>query len=257
MIEPVIFLRRPLQFQEICTVYPPSVNEVVDHPKSMQWFKLLTQSAEDIEDLYESNPDLKDATQPTPLEFILINCYKSSKFKQIISDAFEFFIHEPVTFLFEQKMIIIGAAQDLARISDFKQVRYLSEITFMDFQNRIRIAMGKEEVLPAPPDESPLVHRIKVAARRRARLAEKSKEKDGKGLSLTTILGAICCMGIGLTPLNIGEISYASIDVLMKLYQQKEKYQTDIDSLMAGANPKKVHPKYWIREKSEIHEVKV
>lgn len=257
MIEPAIFLRRPLQFQEICTVYPPSVNEVVDHPKSMQWFKLLTQSAEDIEDLYENNPDLKDATQPTPLEFILINCYKSSEFKQIISDAFEFFIHEPVTFLFEQKMIIIGAAQDLARISDFKQVRYLSETTFTDFQNRIRIAMGKEEVLPAPPDESPLVHRIKVAARRRARLAEKSKEKDGKGLSLTTILGAICCMGIGLTPLNIGEISYASIDVLMKLYQQKEKYQTDIDSLMAGANPKKVHPKYWIREKSEIHEVKV
>ena len=64
-------------------------------------------------------------------------------------------------------------------------------------------------------------------------------------------------MNMGLNPLNIGEISYASIDVLMTLYQQKEKYQTDIDSLMAGADPKKVHPKYWIREKSEIHELKI
>ena len=64
-------------------------------------------------------------------------------------------------------------------------------------------------------------------------------------------------MGIGLNPLNIGEISYASIDVLMNLYQQKEKYQTDIDSLVGGADPKKVHPKYWIRDKSEFNEIKI
>ena len=264
MIDPAIFLRRPVHFKSICTVYPPSVNDIVDNSKSIQLFKLLTYSAEDIEDFYFENAQKSNGENgavpkqiPTPLEFVLINCYQNEQFEKLIKEAFEFFIHESVNLLYEQKMILIGDAIDLAKITDFKQVRYLSEETFFDFQNVIRDSMGKDIVQKPNPDENPIVKRVKAAARKRKRLAEKNREKNGKGISLTTSLGAICCMGIGLTPLNIGEISYASIDVLMTLYQQKEKYQTDIDSLMAGANPKKVHPKYWIREKSDFHEVKV
>lgn len=54
-------------------------------------------------------------------------------------------------------------------------------------------------------------------------------------------------MGIGITPLNIGELSYASIGVIMNMMQDKEKYDIDIRSLLAGASSKKVKPKYWIR----------
>lgn len=264
MIDPAVFLKRPIHFQSICTIYPPSVQDIVDNPRSIQLFKLLTYSQEDVEDFFfesvKSSNGENGATEkktPTPLEFVLINCYQNKDFQNLVEQAFAFFIHEPVTFLYEQKLIIIGDAIDLSKISDFKQVRYLSEDSFFDFQNVIRSVMGKDLVQIPDPNENPIVKRVKAAARKRKRLAEKNREKSGKGISLTTSLGAICCMGIGLTPLNIGEISYASIDVLMTLYQQKEKYQTDIDSLMAGANPKKVHPKYWIREQSEFHELKV
>jgi hypothetical protein len=75
-------------------------------------------------------------------------------------------------------------------------------------------------VVPPDPNEDMIVKKVKAAARRRERL----KNKKSGGTSLTTLLGAICCMGIGLTPLNIGEISYASIDIIVSLYQQKEKY---------------------------------
>ena len=54
-------------------------------------------------------------------------------------------------------------------------------------------------------------------------------------------------MGIGITPLNIGELSYASIGVIMNMMQDKEKYDIDIRSLLARASSKKVKPKYWIR----------
>ena len=54
-------------------------------------------------------------------------------------------------------------------------------------------------------------------------------------------------MGIGLTPLNIGEISYACIQWLIAMYQQNEEYDIDIRSLLAGADSKKVKPKYWIK----------
>ena len=46
-------------------------------------------------------------------------------------------------------------------------------------------------------------------------------------------------MGFGLNPLNIGEISYASVPVLIRFYQEKDKYETDVKSLLAGADSKK------------------
>jgi hypothetical protein len=54
-------------------------------------------------------------------------------------------------------------------------------------------------------------------------------------------------MGLGITPLNIGEMSYAAVGILIRTYQEKEKYETDVRSLQAGADSKKIKPKYWIR----------
>lgn len=258
MIDPTVFLGLPIPFGNTCKVYPPKVKDVITNPKVMQLFKLLTYSQEDIEDLLNENKNDHGAPSkkmPTPLEFVLVNCYQSPEFRKLIEEAFACFIHEEVTFVYESKLILIGNVEDLAAVTDMKTFRYLSEENFFDFQNLVRGSMGVElEQLP-DPNENPITKRIKAAGRRRKRLAQKNKSK--KGISLTTSLGAICCMGIGLTPLNIGEISYASIDVIMTLYQQKEKYQTDIDSLMAGADPKKVHPKYWIRENSDFSEIKI
>lgn len=257
MIDPLTFLGLPLEFRSICKIYPPKVKDIISNPKAIQLFKLLTYSQEDIEDLLQQDQKdshgAPDKKIPTPLEFILINSYKNKEFSQLIEEAFQLFIHEPITLVYESKLILIGDVQDLATITDMKSFRYLSEDTFFEFQNLIRESMGAELASIPDPNENAIVKRVKAAGRRRKRLAAKSK----KGISLTTSLGAICCMGIGLTPLNIGEISYASIDVIMTLYQQKEKYQTDIDSLMAGADPKKVHPKYWIREKSDFSDIKI
>ena len=82
----------------------------------------------------------------------------------------------------------------------------------------------------------------------KARLRDKIKAKSNKNIKLESTLAAICCMGIGITPLNIGEITYGSIHILMSMYQGKEKYELDIDSLLAGADSKKVKPKYWIKD---------
>ena len=42
-------------------------------------------------------------------------------------------------------------------------------------------------------------------------------------------------------------MSYASIGILINTYQNKEKYETDIASIQAGADSKKINPKYWIK----------
>ena len=258
MTDPNVFLGLPLEFGNICKVYPPKVKEIVANAKILQLYKLLTYSQEDIEDLLSLAKASNNNVQkhiPTPLEFILINSYQSPEFAQLIVESFQQFIHESITFIYESKLLLIGDIKDITAITDLHKCRYLSEDNFFDFQNLIRMSMGESTLTIPDPDEDPVTKKIKAAGRRRKRLAMKNSSK--KGISLTISLGAICCMGIGLTPLNIGEISYASIDVIMSLYQQKEKYQTDIDSLMAGANPKKVHPKYWIREKSDFNDIEI
>jgi hypothetical protein len=116
----------------------------------------------------------------------------------------------------------------------------------------IRQGIGEKLVKPPEPidpDEDPRVRRIKELARERERIKKKRNSKDG--ISLATCLTAICCMGIGITPLNIGEMSYAALNLLTRIYQEKEKYDIDIRSLLAGADKKKVKPKYWIRNLEE------
>jgi hypothetical protein len=68
---------------------------------------------------------------------------------------------------------------------------------------------------PVNPNEDPRIARIKAKARERDRIKAKQGNKDG--ISLSTSLLAICCMGIGITPLNIGEMSYASIGPIMSM----------------------------------------
>jgi hypothetical protein len=94
----------------------------------------------------------------------------------------------------------------------------LTEENYFDFQNAIRASL---DIKPPPPpeipdpDEDPRIAEIKRKARERDRIKAKQKNKDG--LQLSTCLAAICCMGIGITPLNIGELSYASIGVIMNM----------------------------------------
>ena len=112
----------------------------------------------------------------------------------------------------------------------------------------MRISCGAKAVSPPiaeDPNEDPRIRRIKELARYRDRIKQKQSAKNG--ISLETCLTAICCMGIGITPLNIGEMSYAAIGPIMSMMQDKEKYDVDIRSLLAGADSKKIKPKYWIR----------
>ena len=228
----------PVEFKNLCMVYPPKVRDTFNN-KFHMYAQILTISQEEIEDEYvEKKMDISQLL--TPFEYLLNAAYNDPEFKKYIEDAFLFFIHEPITFLFERKEIIIGEITDIEKLED---LRLLQEEDYFDFQNLIRQSLGRDIVEPPNPNEDPRVKAIKA----RARYRDKIKAKQGKGITFKTTLTSICCMGIGITPLNIGELSYAIIPVILNTYQAKEKYSIDIDSLLAGADAKKVNPEYWIR----------
>lgn len=237
------FLGYPSEFKQICLIYPPKVKDVACNKNFNIYVRCLAISQEEIEDEFtRANLDLKDI--PTPFEYLLANAYNNLQFRKAVEEAFDFFTHEKIIFLFDKKMIALG---DLHEVKSVEKLRMLKEEDYFDFQNMIRESIGSKPVEPPRPDEDPRVKRIKAKARYR----EYIKAKHGKGLSLQTTLASISCMGMGLNPLNIGELSYAAIPVLIGTYQQKEKYNLDVDSLLAGADSKKVHPVYWIKNLDE------
>jgi hypothetical protein len=217
MNNPAVFIKEPLYFKNKIKVYPPSVRDVISNPKFGQYLKVLTLTQEDIQDSFKQKDT--QTTVPTPFEFLLINCYHNEDFKTVALQAFEFFIHEPINFFYEQKMLVVGKLEkvvtDITRIEELITIK---EEEYFDFQNIIREVCGDKPIKPPEPpnpDEDPRITAMKAKARERDRL--KARRGASDGISLQTSLVAICCMGIGITPLNIGEMSYASIGPIMKM----------------------------------------
>ena len=247
MLDPVVFIGEPLNFKNKLKIYPPSVREVVTNPNFGIFYKLLTLTQDDVMDEIRDKMGPND-TIPTVFEYILLNCQYAQGFSDIFKQAFQFFCKIEIEFLFARKSFLLDVGREWADDDEQNEKSFLLEEEFFDFQNAIRQACGDKPLkLPEPidPNEDPRVTEIKRRARERDRI--KAKQGNKNGISLNTCLVAICCMGIGITPLNIGEMSYASVGEIMKVMQDKEKYDIDIRSLLAGADSKKIKPKYWIR----------
>ena len=139
--------------------------------------------------------------------------------REKIHEAFNQFIHEPVTIVPEIEMLLIGKSEDeLDPNVDLEEPRLLTEENYFKFQNMIRQVMGIEMEKPPDPEEEenldPRIKRYKMKIKQSEQLVKKKKAKNAP--TFGTLLTAICCMGIGLNPLNIGEISYACVRYLRK-----------------------------------------
>ena len=236
MLKALVLLREPFTFGE-CKIYPPTIREVITNEHFGYYRKMLTLMQEDVYDMVKDKVSLENS--PTPLQFLLENARFYPGVDVLLKQGFYFFLHEEVVFLPDWGEI---------RLARLPNEPFLDEDNFFDFQNLVRQSMGDKPVpppVPMDPNEDPRIRKIKEKARERDRL--KIRQSSKKGISLESSLVAICCMGIGLTPLNIGEMSYGAIGPIMQMMQEKEKYDIDIRSLLAGADSKKVKPKYWIR----------
>ena len=247
MIDERILLGFPIDFKDICQIYPPTVNDVVGNKDFGIYQSLFTMTQEELDKAFLQDERVNYV--PTPFQYLLMNYYQDEIVREKIHKAFTFFIHEPVTIVPEIEMLLIGKSEnELDPNVDLDEPRLLTEENYFDFQNEIRKVMGIEaEKKPNPEDENldPRVKRWKMKVQKYNEIIARKKSK--RAPTLGTLLTAICCMGIGLNPLNIGEISYACVHWLISMEQQKEEYDIDIRALLAGADSKKVKPKYWIQ----------
>ena len=251
MIDEKIFLGFPIKFKDVCKIYPPTVNDVVGNEDFTIYQSLFTITQEELDKAYLKDEDVIQV--PSPFQYLLMNYYQDDELKEKIEKAFLQFVHEPVTIVPEIEMLLIGKNEDeLDPNVDLDKPRLLTEENFFDFQNQIRTVLGMDIIKPPEPEEVNLDPRIKRWKMKVQESEEIIKAKKAKSApTLGTLLAAICCMGIGLNPLNIGEMSYACVHWLIAMEQQKEEYDIDIRALLAGADSKKVKPKYWIKNINE------
>ena len=270
MIDERVLLGYPIDFKDICQIYPPTVNDVVKNKEFSIYQALLTITQEELNDEYRPKQEEgfslesinapiegvpfamrmqldnkpSEVMVPTPFQYLMINYYQNEEMQDIIQNAFVNFVHEPVTIVPEIDMLLIGKSEDdLDPDVDLDNPRLITAEDYFDFQNAVRIVLGESVISPPDEDEDENVARIKRKNRESRRKIAKMKKPP----TLGTLLTAICCMGIGLSPLNIGEMSYACVSWLTAMAQQKEEYDTDIRALLAGADSKKVKPRYWIK----------
>lgn len=253
MIKAETLMKLPRSFKDLCQVYPPSVEEVLKEGGiGLRYNAILTETYEELHDEYvKDDPEIPEDRIPTPYKYILVNSYASEMVKEMYCKAFEFFLHEPVTIVPELEVIIIGKDEEhLDPDVDLDNPRLIKEEDFFDFQNYIRDAMGAKPVTEIEDfsNEHPKLRRMKALARERDRVAAKQKANDGTGISFDTSLVALCCMGIGINPLNVGEIAYASVTPIVKMFQAREDFDADMHFIYAGADAKKVKPEYWVRD---------
>ena len=57
-----------------------------------------------------------------------------------------------------------------------------------------------------------------------------------------------CCLGVGVTFENIEKLPYATMLKFHKLCADKDKYETDIASMIAGADSKQINLEYWVKD---------
>ena len=244
------FIGQPIHFIKNIYVYPALVKDVIGNPEYARYVNVLTQSQEDIWDLFVNAKNASEVTgardenAPTPMEFLMANCHDSPVFMTVTKKALEFFTHSSVRIIPENKIILF--TNDIENVKDVQELPLITEDNFFEFQNLIRIAANEDPIEKPKEKEHPKIARMKALSRYRDKIKKKNGTKDG--ISLDTMICALCCMGIGLNPLNVGEISYHSALRLFSMSRKKEKYETDVKIMTAGFGNSKIKPKDWMIE---------
>ena len=109
MINEKILLGFPVDFKNICQIYPPKVNDVCGDSDFLICQALFTMTQEELEDAYD-----KEGIEqiPTPFQYLMINCYQDEDMKEKVIKELYKLIREPVAIVPEIEMFLIGKYED-------------------------------------------------------------------------------------------------------------------------------------------------
>ena len=243
IIESLAYIGAPYNFDDICFIYPMTVGTTLALDKKYDIsLQLVTIDRGFIIQKYQSayGEDFNVSDAPTPLEYLMASCELDSEFLLEFKNAFFTFIREEVTILIPSCQIVIGSPLDK---------RIIDNNNFSDFQNIVRLQNKIPGVAKIPENESERAKHFRE--KRELRDAIKRKQQGANAPSFLDLMSAICAYGVGITPLNVKDMSLFALYHQLSVNGSKERYNTEMHFLYGGADPKKLKPQYWITNNNQ------
>ncbi len=215
-----------------CSVFPALLRDIAEIGTStfFQYLNLLTLNSEDISSMV--NLKIK------PFDFLFYNATQNDSFKTTFLDSLKFFIREEFLMVDEQGILIIG---------DFAEGRILSSQNFEEFQTIIKAQNFLEEDIVKYTGEDEIARKIKERVKKGQEKIEKLKNKREENAIQFSDIVASLTINSSLNIVDIWNISYYTLNDQFKRMRYLEEYNTGLQSIMAGADPKKIKLKDWIR----------
>lgn len=231
------FVGIPTEIENICKIYPVTLREIaqIGVKNFYSYLNFFTLEKEDIDKFLRQN-EIEGSY--TPFQFILINACNDNQYFLNLKKAFKFFLHEnDITLLPDNEAIILGS---------ITEERLIMEETFNNicaiirYQNNVQQSEEMKMNNPSDAKAAQIIKQIKEGRKLR-------EKKNNSNLSFTDLVASLAAKGNGLNALNVWDLTYYAFNDQFKRMQMIEEYESARQSLLAGADPKKVKIEYWMK----------
>lgn len=233
------FVGIPTQIGNICKVYPVTVREIaaIGAKNFYSYLNLFTLDKEDIDEFLQQQGVEE---RLTPFQFTLINANEDKQYFENLEKAFKFFLHEErITVLVDNEAIVLGEINEgrLLMEEDFNTI-----CAIIVEQNMVNKSSAEERMNnPSDAKAAQIIKKIKEGRRIR------EKKNSDSNLNFIDLVASLAAKGNGLNAINVWDLTYYAFNDQFKRMQMIEQYENARQSILAGADPKKVKIEYWLR----------
>ena len=216
-----------------CFVYPSTLKEIamIGSETYFKYVNLCTINKKDIE-RFTKDKDID------PFDFIFLNCVFKDEFREEFINALNFFTKEDVLFVKEMETFIIG---------DFEKSKFLLKDNYSEFQNIIIKQNFLDQELKSN-GENEIAKKIKEKLARSREIISKIKQKNSnEEIDFSDLISSLAANS-SINIFEIWNISYYTFNEQFKRMRLLEQYNTGLQSILAGADPKKVKLEDWIKK---------
>jgi hypothetical protein len=238
------YLGVPAVIEGLCSIYPVTLRDIgkIGVKKFYSYLNYFTLKKEDIDSFLKEN-NFTDESM-TVFQFHLINSLIDENYKNDFQKAFSFFLHtEEMNIARENEAIILGDIKDGCII---KQEEFDLICKIISFQNNVDNFKAENESNPSDSKAAAIIKKLKEGRKVR-------EKKNNSNLSFIDLVASLAARGNGINAINVWDLTYYAFNDQFKRMQMIEEYESARSSLLAGADPKKVELKNWLRpiEKEE------
>ena len=243
-----LFIGAPYKIGNICKVYQLTLEEICLKDNSIgfdrynYYINLLTMDVEDIvETIKRKGVSVDDSIfeEMTVFGYLMLSAQNDKAFFLELQKAISTFIKEEILISTKKNILIVGKPQER---------RIIGEKEFQELSNALRLFNKMKVKQPPPENETPMQKRFRLKREMREKVKEKqSKKDDSENIEFADLMSSLCTMNVGVTALNIKKFTIYQIKDQLERAQLREKYYTELDMLMAGADSKKIKPIHYVR----------